>query len=143
MLDMIEEIDHALERAGLGGVTIVVVGPLADASLSYANICGEWCELVTLFLCLVACRLSSPRRDKIYIPEDPFRFPAMQATRRLRVCTELNAQFVAATKDPCVVLWPASWLFTAMLKWFLDIWKDDPSVVVCNIGACEWAFKSS
>jgi len=49
MLDMIEEIDAALERAGLGGVTIVLVGPLADASLSYANICGEWCVLVGLF----------------------------------------------------------------------------------------------
>lgn len=88
VLDLIERLDQALNAAGLHSIPLYLLSPSSEHSIGYANISGEW--YVTGhsvgwsvgWLSLTGKgnavhRMSDTKRNKIYIPEDPFNHPML------------------------------------------------------------------
>eukprot|EP00698_Gefionella_okellyi_P023271 TRINITY_DN7898_c0_g1_i1.p1 TRINITY_DN7898_c0_g1~~TRINITY_DN7898_c0_g1_i1.p1 ORF type:complete len:375 (-),score=80.86 TRINITY_DN7898_c0_g1_i1:14-1138(-) len=88
-LDLIETLEGHLNRAGFNASMMFYVSPSADHALAYANISGEWC--------------CDARRDKIYLPDDPFGYSEMLRKSRLKTFRTVTGAFAAQYREPCVV----------------------------------------
>lgn len=114
-LDLIEKLEQHITKIGLTTVAFFYVSPAAEHSLSYANIAGEWFVSRLLLYTLTVRRCCDARRDKIYLPEDPFEYGQLMnvccnnaalthvQTKRLRAFPNLSGGFAPAYREPCVV----------------------------------------
>eukprot|EP00035_Acanthoeca_spectabilis_P033676 m.24964 g.24964 ORF g.24964 m.24964 type:complete len:644 (+) comp6137_c0_seq2:160-2091(+) len=89
VLDLIELVMTRLAEAQLPTVPVFFVSPSAKASLSYANICGEW--------------LCQSKTERIFMPEYPFLHAEYLSTKLLQVFPALTSEFTKAYREPCVI----------------------------------------
>ncbi|KAI8063371.1 beta-lactamase-like protein [Gilbertella persicaria] len=90
---------------------IYVVNPMADQSLKYANICGEW--------------MNSGRHDLLYLPQMPLTHGELMNTGAVQSITSLEAALLSkkTIREPCIVFTGDSACITkGFLSWFLEHW---------------------
>lgn len=75
---------------GFGQVPLYFISPVADNSISYANILGEW--------------MSQERESKIYLPDPPFIHAELSKAGKLHRFENISdGTFGGTFKPPCVV----------------------------------------
>lgn len=88
--DLIECIAGQLTAANLTMVPIYFLSPVAEASLAYSNILGEW--------------LTSSKQCKVFIPDEPFIHSSLVRAGRLKHFSSVSdPAFNEAFKCPCVI----------------------------------------
>lgn len=107
--DLIECIAGQLTAASLTQVPIYFISPVAESSLAYSNILGEW--------------LTSAKQSKVFIPDEPFIHSSLVRAGRLKHFSSVNdPQFSVAFKCPCVVLTSHPSLRFGDVVHFLHMW---------------------
>ncbi|KAL7312669.1 hypothetical protein PS15m_008409 [Mucor circinelloides] len=90
---------------------IYIANPIADQSLKYANICGEW--------------MNSGRHDLLYLPQMPLAHGELMNTGAVETIVSLEASVLSETsiREPCIVFTGDSTCITkGPLMWFLNHW---------------------
>ena len=125
LFDLIGDIDGYFKSIGkeIGAenhqTPIYVASPVADQSLKYANICGEW--------------MNSGRHDLLYLPEMPLAHGEFMAKGAIQTLSTMEAVSMDGKKlrEPCIVFTGDSTCITkGPLPWFLNKW-DQPDTNVC------------
>lgn len=107
--DLIECIAGQLTAANLTQVPIYFISPMAEESLAYSNILGEW--------------LTSSKQTKVFIPEEPFIHSSLVRAGRLRHFTSVsNPAFNEAYKTPCVIFTSHPSLRFGDVVHFIQLW---------------------
>eukprot|EP00727_Mastigamoeba_balamuthi_P012186 m51a1_g7590 hypothetical protein (659) ;mRNA; f:211549-213850 len=91
VFDLIEHLYRGLNSRAVYP-SMVFVSPAAPDVMSFTSVCAEW--------------LSSPKADRVFVPEPPFEHTALANTGALRVFARASggdAQFAAAMKEPYIV----------------------------------------
>lgn len=119
LFDLIGDIDSYFKSLGreVGHenhqTPIYVAYPVADQSLKYANICGEW--------------MNSGRHDLLYVPEMPLAHGNFMNTGAVQVIQSLDALSFngkAGIREPCIVFTGDPTCITkGFLPWFLNHWE--------------------
>ncbi|KAM3583928.1 hypothetical protein VKS41_003893 [Umbelopsis sp. WA50703] len=119
VFDLIPQLRHYLATIGIqigsefaSQVTLYMASPVADKSLQYSNICGEW--------------MTDQHQDMMYVPEEPLIHGELLAKGGLQLIKSMDSSIIGQTKhmEPCIV-------FTGdyhsvnrgPVKWFLNRWK--------------------
>ncbi|KAI9473788.1 MAG: beta-lactamase-like protein [Benjaminiella poitrasii] len=92
-------------------IPIYVVSPIADQSLKYANICGEW--------------MNADRHDLLYLPQMPLRHGELMQTGAVQTLNSIDASVLLGKKirEPCIVFTGDSTsIIKGSLSWFLNYW---------------------
>lgn len=117
LFDLIGEIEEYFKSLGkeIGHerhqTPIYVVNPIADQSLKYANICGEW--------------MNAGRQDLLYLPQMPLSHGELMTTGAVETLVSLEASVLSETsiREPCIVFTGDSTCITkGPLMWFLNYW---------------------
>ncbi|KAI8646461.1 beta-lactamase-like protein [Parasitella parasitica] len=117
MFDLIGDIEEYFKSLGkeIGHerhqTPIYVANPIADQSLKYANICGEW--------------MNSGRHDLLYVPQMPLAHGELMNTGAVETVVSLEASVLSETsiREPCIVFTGDSTCITkGPLMWFLNHW---------------------
>lgn len=107
--DLIECIAGQLTAASLTQVPIYFISPVAEASLAYSNILGEW--------------LTSTKQSKVFIPDEPFIHSSLVRAGRLKHFSSVNdPQFSLAFKCPCIVFTSHPSLRFGDVVHFIQMW---------------------
>ena len=107
--DLIECIAGQLTAANLSQVPIYFLSPVAEASLAYANILGEW--------------LTSSKQCKVFIPDEPFIHGSLVRAGRLKHFTSVSdPSFNETFKQPCVVFTSHPSLRFGDVVHFIQLW---------------------
>ncbi|CAO3654599.1 unnamed protein product [Mucor hiemalis] len=119
LFDLIGDIDSYFKSLGreVGHenhqTPIYVAYPVADQSLKYANICGEW--------------MNSGRHDLLYVPEMPLAHGNFMNTGAVQVIQSLDALSFngkSGIREPCIVFTGDPTCITkGFLPWFLNHWE--------------------
>ncbi|XP_065186535.1 integrator complex subunit 9-like [Sycon ciliatum] len=89
--DILECLLSYMDNPGLHTVPIFFISPVADASLAFSNIFGEWA--------------STNKQNKLYQPEPPFPHTELIKMGRLKFFPNIHdTAFNNAFRSPCVVL---------------------------------------
>lgn len=89
---------------------IYIVNPIAEKSLKYANICGEW--------------MNSDRHDLLYLPELPLTHGNLMQTGGVVTVQSFN-DLTTKLKEPCIVFTGDSiCLEKGSLSWFINYWQN-------------------
>ncbi|KAG2178010.1 hypothetical protein INT43_003263 [Umbelopsis isabellina] len=119
VFDLIAELRQYLATIGVeigsedaSQLSLYMASPVADKSLQYSNICGEW--------------MTDQHQDMMYLPEEPLIHGELLAKGGLQVIKSMDSSMIGQTKlrEPCIV-------FTGdyhnssrgPVKWFLNRWK--------------------
>ncbi|VVD03343.1 unnamed protein product, partial [Leptidea sinapis] len=106
-------VDH-FEGAGLAAVPLYVVSAVADASLAYSNILGEW--------------VSAAKQARVLLPEEPFPHAALARAGRLRHAPHLHDDvFSADFRQPCVVFCGHPSLRFGAAVHLVELWANNPA----------------
>ncbi|KAI7904679.1 beta-lactamase-like protein [Cokeromyces recurvatus] len=92
-------------------IPIYVVNPIADQSLKYANICGEW--------------MNAERHDLLYLPQMPLRHGELMQTGAVQTITSIEASALLKKRiqEPCIVFTgDSACIMKGPLFWFLNYW---------------------
>lgn len=90
-------------------VPIYVVGPMADSSLKYANICGEW--------------MNPDRHELLYKPSMPLAHGELMRTNAVIPIDNLEAALETRIREPCIVFTgDPTCINKGSLFWFLNYW---------------------
>ncbi|EDO39014.1 predicted protein [Nematostella vectensis] len=108
LYDLFECLYTYLDNAKLGMVPIYFISPVADSSLAYSNIYGEW--------------LCQSKQTKVYLPEPPFPHAELLKEARLKVFSNLHNGFSSSFKTPCVVFTGHPSLRYGDAVHFMEIW---------------------
>ncbi|KAI8052641.1 beta-lactamase-like protein [Thamnidium elegans] len=117
LFDLIGDIDSYFKSLGkeIGHerhqTPIYVANPIADQSLKYANICGEW--------------MNSGRHDLLYVPEMPLAHGNLMRTGAVQTIPSLEAVSLSGKKirEPCIVFTgDPTCPSKGSLSWFLKHW---------------------
>ncbi|KAI9268615.1 beta-lactamase-like protein [Helicostylum pulchrum] len=117
LFDLIGDIDGYFKSIGkeIGHerhqTPIYVANPIADQSLKYANICGEW--------------MNSGRHDLLYVPEMPLAHGNLMRTGAVQTIPSLEAVSLSGKKirEPCIVFTgDPTCPSKGSLTWFLNHW---------------------
>lgn len=107
--DLIECIAGQLTAANLKHVPIYFLSPVAEASLAYSNILGEW--------------LTSSKQCKVFIPDEPFIHSSLVRAGRLKHFSSVSdPKFNAAFKSPCVMFTSHPSLRFGDVVHFIQLW---------------------
>lgn len=107
--DLIECIASQLAANHLPTVPIYFISPVAEASLAYSNILGEW--------------LTNTRQSKVFIPDEPFIHSSLVRAGRLKHFSSISdAAFNEAFKCPCIVFTSHPSLRFGDVVHFLQLW---------------------
>ncbi|CEP19353.1 hypothetical protein [Parasitella parasitica] len=90
---------------------IYVANPIADQSLKYANICGEW--------------MNTGRHNLLYVPQMPLAHGELMNTGAVEPLVSLEASVLSESsiREPCIVFTGDSTCITkGPLMWFLNHW---------------------
>lgn len=117
LFDLIGDIDGYFKSLGkeIGHerhqTPIYVANPIAEQSLKYANICGEW--------------MNSGRHDLLYVPEMPLAHGNLMRTGAVQSISSLEAVSLSGKniREPCIVFTgDPSCPSVGSLPWFLNHW---------------------
>lgn len=107
--DLIECIAGQLTAANLTSVPIYFLSPVAESSLAYANILGEW--------------LTTSKQSKVFIPDEPFIHSSLVRAGRLKHFSSVSdPAFNEAFKCPCVMFTSHPSLRFGDVVHFLQLW---------------------
>lgn len=107
--DLIECIASQLTAASLTQVPIYFLSPVAEASLAYSNILGEW--------------LTASKQCKVFIPDEPFIHSSLVRAGRLKHFSSVSdPAFNEAFKCPCVVFTSHPSLRFGDVVHFIQLW---------------------
>lgn len=107
--DLIECIASQLTAASLTSVPIYFLSPVAEASLAYSNILGEW--------------LTANKQCKVFIPDEPFIHSSLVRAGRLKHFSSVSdPAFSEAFKCPCVVFTSHPSLRFGDVVHFIQLW---------------------
>lgn len=107
--DLIECIAGQLTAANLTQVPIYFLSPVAEASLAYSNILGEW--------------LTASKQCKVFIPDEPFIHSSLVRAGRLKHFSSVSdPAFNEAFKQPCVVFTSHPSLRFGDVVHFMQMW---------------------
>jgi len=107
--DLIECIVSQLTIAGLTQVPLFFLSPVAEESLAYANILGEW--------------LTSAKQSKVFVPEEPFMHSSLVRAGRLRHFSSVSdPEFNKLYKTPCVIFTSHPSLRFGDVVHFINLW---------------------
>ncbi|RUS21503.1 beta-lactamase-like protein [Endogone sp. FLAS-F59071] len=93
-------------------VPFYMISPVANKSLQYSNICGEW--------------MQSTHQDLIYVPEAPLPHGELMASQNMRPFPSVDAAILGSDfREPCVVF-TGDWrgLRQGPVDWFWKMWGD-------------------
>ncbi|CAI2196022.1 16456_t:CDS:2, partial [Funneliformis geosporum] len=76
---------------GFRGIPFYAVSPIAEESLKYSNICGEW--LINLIM----------RQQKMYLPDDPMPHQDMIEQMTLYNASRADSTLQEKYQEPCVI----------------------------------------
>jgi integrator complex subunit 9 len=117
MFDLIGDIDAYFKSLGreIGHerhqTQIFVANPIADQSLKYANICGEW--------------MNAGRHDLLYLPQMPLTHGELMRTGAVQTLPSLEAVSLEnkTIREPCIVFaGDPTCISQGSLSWFLNHW---------------------
>ncbi|CAO3669058.1 unnamed protein product [Umbelopsis ramanniana] len=124
--DLIPEIRQYLATMGIevgsedqSQLTMYMASPVADKSLQYSNICGEW--------------MTDQHQDMMYVPEEPLIHGELLAKGGLQVIKSNDASMIGKQKikEPCIIFTgDYRNLSKGPVKWFINRWKSS-SLNVC------------
>lgn len=107
--DLVECIVGQLTIAGLTQVPLYFLSPVAEESLAYANILGEW--------------LTTMKQSKVFVPEEPFMHSSLVRAGRLRHFSSVSdPAFNDAFKTPCVLFTSHPSLRFGDVVHFINLW---------------------
>lgn len=107
--DLIECIAGQLAAANLNQVPIYFLSPVAESSLAYANILGEW--------------LTTSKSEKVFVPDEPFIHSSLVRAGKLKHFTSVSdPAFNEAFKCPCVVFSSHPSLRFGDVVHFMQLW---------------------
>lgn len=107
--DLIECIAGQLTAANLSHLPIYFVSPVAETSLAYSNILGEW--------------LTSSKSSKVFVPDEPFIHSSLVRAGRLKHFSSVSdPAFNEAFKCPCVLFTSHPSLRFGDVVHFLQLW---------------------
>ena len=107
--DLLECVYTTLDHRALGHVPIYFISPVANASLAYANICGEW--------------LCQNKQNKVFLPESPFPHAEYVKSGRLKHFPSIYGELGLVFQTPCVVFTGHPSLRCGDVVHFLSMWK--------------------
>ncbi|KAF9803332.1 hypothetical protein SFRURICE_007178 [Spodoptera frugiperda] len=114
LYDLLECLSAHLDTAGLAGVPLYVVSPVADSSLAYSNILAEW--------------VSVGKQARVYLPEEPFPHAALVRAGRLKHARSLHDDaFSADFRQPCVVFCGHPSLRFGAAVHLVELWASNPA----------------
>ena len=115
--DMMECLVGQLDQLNFSLVPIYFISSVADQSLAYSNIFGEW--------------LSTSKQNKVLIPEEPFIHANLIRNGRVKAFKSLYAEgFSTEFKQPCVVFCGHPSLRFGDAVHFMELWGSNPANVV-------------
>jgi len=118
--ELFEILHKYLSDMGCGHVPLYFVSPVADNSLSYVNILGEW--------------MSQERESRIYVPDPPFIHAELTKAGKLhRFETISDGTFGGTFKAPCVVFAGHPSLRFGDAVHLMKIWGRNPKNTVIFI----------
>lgn len=107
--DLIECIAGQLAANNLTQVPIYFLSPVAEASLAYSNILGEW--------------LTASKQCKVFIPDEPFIHSSLVRAGRLKHFSSVSdPAFNEAFKQPCVLFTSHPSLRFGDVVHFIQMW---------------------
>ncbi|KAL0267847.1 UNVERIFIED_CONTAM: hypothetical protein PYX00_010000 [Menopon gallinae] len=107
--DLFECLSSHLDATGLSHIPMFFISPVADTSLAYSNILGEW--------------LSQAKQNKVYLPEEPFPHALLVKNSRLRHFKNIYAEnFSAEFRQPCIVFCGHPSLRFGDSVHFMELW---------------------
>ncbi|EDV20372.1 uncharacterized protein TRIADDRAFT_32062, partial [Trichoplax adhaerens] len=109
--DLLECLCTFMDQSGLGNIPIYFISPVADSSLAFSNIYGEW--------------LCNTKQDKVYLPEPPFIHADLVKTKRLQHFPNLQDGFGDVFSQPCVVFAGHPCLRIGDAVHFMEMWRND------------------
>eukprot|EP01098_Paradermamoeba_levis_P010049 TRINITY_DN4207_c0_g2_i1.p1 TRINITY_DN4207_c0_g2~~TRINITY_DN4207_c0_g2_i1.p1 ORF type:complete len:704 (-),score=190.32 TRINITY_DN4207_c0_g2_i1:65-1936(-) len=112
IFDLFEIFHNYLAGVGLSYIPMYFISPLADATLAYSNIVGEW--------------MCKSKQDRIYLPETPFSHPDLiKAGRLLHFPNLHSSNFGHIYKEPCIVFVTHPSLRFGDVLHFIKMWGSD------------------
>ncbi|CEI90263.1 hypothetical protein RMCBS344292_04591 [Rhizopus microsporus] len=91
-------------------IPMYVASPIADKSLKYANICGEWMNL--------------DRQSLLYEPHMPLPHGQLMKTGALKVIPSLDSTVKPEIRQPCIVFaGDPTCIHKGSIAWFMNQWK--------------------
>ncbi|RCH81936.1 Integrator complex subunit 9, partial [Rhizopus stolonifer] len=99
-------------------IPIYVANPVANQSLQYANICGEWMNL--------------DRQCLLYEPETPLAHGNLMRKGALETIESIDSRLEAKKiREPCIVFaGEPKFMQKGALPWFLEYWKKTKSACI-------------
>ncbi|KAJ1977138.1 Integrator complex subunit 9 [Dimargaris cristalligena] len=89
VFDLLEVLAYALDAQNMGKIHFYAVSPVADRSLLYANIMGEW--------------MCPEKQNLIYLPESPLVQDELISSGRLTYCASLDQLTSISFQEPCII----------------------------------------
>ncbi|CAG8539181.1 6227_t:CDS:2 [Funneliformis mosseae] len=89
IFDIMDFLDQHLKAMGLRGIPFYAVSPIAEESLKYSNICGEW--------------MCTERQQKMYLPDNPMPHQDMIEQMTLYYASRADSTLQEKYQEPCVV----------------------------------------
>nr|CAG8442319.1 14828_t:CDS:10 [Entrophospora candida] len=89
IFDIIEHLGKYLRAKGFHSVPIYAVSPVAEESLKYSNISGEW--------------MCTERQNKMYLPDNPMFLKNMIDQGLLNYAARFDSSLQKKYQEPCVV----------------------------------------
>lgn len=89
IFDIIEHLGKYLRAKGFHNVPIYAVSPIAEESLKYSNISGEW--------------MCTERQNKMYLPDNPMFLKNMIDQGLLNYAARFDSSLQKKYQEPCVV----------------------------------------
>ena len=118
--ELFEILYKHLTALGLGQVPMYFVSPVAENSISYANILGEW--------------MSKTRQDRIFLPDPPFIHAELTKAGKLHRFVDISSgTFGDTPKTPCVVFAGHPSLRFGDVVHLMRIWGASPKNTVIFI----------
>lgn len=106
--DLLECFHSFLENAGLGGIPVYFISPVAKSSLSFSNIYAEW--------------LCEGKQSKVYLPEHPFPHAEFLKSGRLQHFPNIHGDLGSVYQTPCVVFTGHPSLRCGDAVHFMEVW---------------------
>ncbi|CAG8520291.1 10902_t:CDS:10 [Paraglomus brasilianum] len=117
ILDLVEDLDRILSTKGLSGhVRMFVISPMAEESLKYSNILGEW--------------MCKSNQDKLYTAENPTIHKLLMSKQRLFHVARVDSSLSQIYKQPCIVFAGHVSLRSGAAVEFLKKWGKNAANVI-------------
>ncbi|CAG8688859.1 43945_t:CDS:10 [Gigaspora margarita] len=128
MFDVLDYLGRHLNSRGLGCVPFYAISPIAEESLKYSFISGEWmCE---------------ERQLRMYIPENPMVHKDMFERNLLYYAARADSSLQEIYQEPCVVFAGHSSLRSGAVINFIKKWGNNPNNAIIFIES-EFNFKEA